>query len=50
MLHTLFYDNREHARFDEYQIAALAIPVSLSSAEHRCKTFSAFLYISNDHL
>ena len=30
---------REHVRFHELQIEALAIPVSLTSAKHRCKTF-----------
>ena len=46
ILHTLMNNNREYVRFDEWQIGALAIPVSLNSAEHRCTTFWAcFIFI-----
>ena len=46
ILHILFYDYRELLRFHECQIEALAIPASLASAKHRCKTFSArFIFI-----
>ena len=41
ILHTLFNNKREHVRFQEWQIEALPIPVSLNSVKHGRKTFGA---------
>ena len=41
-----FLNNREHVRFYESQIEALAIPVLLTSAKY----FMNVLYLSNNHL
>ena len=44
-------NTREHVRFHEWQIEALAILLSLTSAKHWCKTISAcFTILSTDHL
>ena len=45
-LHTLLNNTREHVRFHEWQIEALAIPVSFNSAKQRRKTISiCFIFI-----
>ena len=46
ILLTLFYNTREYVHSHEWQIEALAIPVSLNSAKHRFKKFFAsFIFI-----
>ena len=46
ILHKLFYNNREHILFMNNKLSYSSV---IDFAKYRCKTFSACLYLSNDH-